>query len=47
VESAPQLFRLMHDPMAYVLRYELAKEISDRRFANIYWKELPLNDAGK
>jgi hypothetical protein len=47
VESAPQLFRVDHDPMTYVLRYELAKEISDRRFANVYWKELPLNDAGK
>lgn len=47
VENAPQLFRVDQDPMAYVLRYELAKEISDRRFANVYWKELPLNDAGK
>ncbi|RKH19969.1 MULTISPECIES: imm11 family protein [Corallococcus] len=47
VERAPQLFRADKDPMTYVLRYELAKEISDRRFANVYWKELPLNDAGR
>lgn len=47
VQDAPQLFRVDKDPMAYVLRYELAKEISDRRFANIYWKELTLNDAGQ
>ncbi|MFY2561081.1 imm11 family protein [Corallococcus terminator] len=45
METAPQLFRVAKDPMSYVLRYELAKEISDRRFANICWNELPMNGA--
>lgn len=47
VENAPQLFRVEKDPMTYVLRYELAKEISDRKFSNIFWKELKVNDAGQ
>ncbi|WP_434388726.1 hypothetical protein [Melittangium boletus] len=47
VENAPQLFRLTQDPMTYVLRYELAKEISDRKFTNIFWKELKMVDSGQ
>lgn len=43
VQNAPQLFRLDQDPMTYVIAYELAKEISDRRFANVYWTELSLS----
>jgi hypothetical protein len=44
VKDAPQLFRMPYSPTNYVLGFELAKDIHDRKLTNIRWKKLSFAD---
>jgi hypothetical protein len=38
--AAPQLFRPLHDWSSYIIRYDLAKAISDAGLDNVLWEKL-------
>jgi hypothetical protein len=44
IARAPQLFRIDKDPGVYVIGVELAREIYDRNFTNVFWTELRFSD---
>lgn len=47
LENAPQLFRIDQAPTSYVVRLELAKEISAQKLSNVFWSELDVNDKAR
>ncbi|PTL83417.1 imm11 family protein [Vitiosangium sp. GDMCC 1.1324] len=47
LENAPQLFRIDQAPDSYVVRLELAKEISALKLSNVFWSELDINDKAR
>jgi hypothetical protein len=44
MKNAPQLFRVAQSPTDYILGVELATEIHERKFTNIWWTKLRFND---